>query len=319
MPTREKKIKRPRIVEIDFIRGVLIWLVAVDHLFFDFYRITSPYIYPQPLFIPPADDTLTEILYMIGSNYWNWPLRVGFRFFCLALFFLISGISCYFSRNNLKRGLIILGVGILISIGFYVAGIIMPDANIGQVFFGAITCFGVSILIYWLLRFLFKKICPKHESDFKWIALGLGMIVIAVGLMFDCWNMEWQGPPGQLPLNWQNFIAIIIGKAQDIGHSDYMPLFPYLGFLLVGSFIGEVFYKDRKSYFKPLPKKPEKDAPKINKVAYYGGVMPYKGVKNVITFSGHYSLFFYLFHQVLLIAILGIVLLSKGYTLNLQI
>ena len=36
MPTRSKKVKRNRIIEIDFIRGVLIWFVAVDHLFFDF-------------------------------------------------------------------------------------------------------------------------------------------------------------------------------------------------------------------------------------------------------------------------------------------
>ncbi|MCQ2791959.1 MAG: DUF1624 domain-containing protein [Bacilli bacterium] len=313
MPTRiENPKKKSRIIEIDFIRGVLIWLVAVDHLFFDFMNIA-------PSFFTTTDPILRQQLWALqdmGYNYWNWSLRVGFRFFCLALFFLISGISCYFSRNNLKRGLIILGVGILISVGFYVAGIIMQDG--GYVFFGAITCFGVSILLYWLLRFLFEKICPKYKDDFKWIALGLGMVIIAVGLMFDCWNMEWQGPPEGLPLNWQNFIAIIIGKAHDTGpYNDYMPLFPYLGFLLVGSFIGEVFYKERKSYFKPLPTRPDQDESTGKKIAYYGGIMPYKGIKNAITFSGHYSLFFYLLHQVFLIAILGIVLLSKGYTLKL--
>lgn len=310
MPSRDKKVKKNRIIEIDFIRGILIWFVAVDHLFFDFMQIVPNF------FSPYQYGNLIWQLELIGSNYWNWPLRIGFRFFCLALFFLISGISCYFSRNNLKRGLIVLGVGILISIGFYVAGIIMNDG--GYVFFGAITCFGVSILIYWLLRFLFKKICPKHESDFKWIALSLGVIIVAVGLMFDCWNMEWQGPPEGLPLNWQNFIAIIIGKAHDTGpYNDYMPLFPYLGFLLIGSFIGEVFYKERKSYFKPLPEKPDKNSNKINQVVYYSTIFPYKGIKSVIAFSGRHSLLFYLFHQVFLILILGIVLLSKGYTLNL--
>ena len=91
----------------------------------------------------------------------------------------------------------------------------------------------------------------------------------------------------------------------------------YMGFLFIGSFIGEVFYKERKSYFKPLPEKPDKNSNKINQVVYYSTIFPYKGIKNVIAFSGRHSLFFYLFHQVLLILILGIVLLSKGYTLNL--
>ena len=55
MPTRvEKKEKKSRIVEIDFIRGVLIWLVAVDHLFFDFMQIVpnffSPYQYGNLLY-----------------------------------------------------------------------------------------------------------------------------------------------------------------------------------------------------------------------------------------------------------------------------
>lgn len=312
MLTRDQKVKKNRIIEIDFIRGVLIWFMMVDHLFFDFYQIA-------PNFFTSTNPALIHELHeleMVGFNYWSWPLRIATRFAIISLFFLISGISTSFSKNNLKRGLIILGVGILISLGFYIYGK-SPVGDGEYIFFGAITCFGVSILIYWLLRFLFKKIVPKHESDFKWIALGLGLMIIAIGLMFDCWNMEWEGPAVFVPLNWKNAIAIIIGKAQDAGNfMDYMPLFPYMGFLFVGSFIGETLYKERKSYFKPLPKRICPSELAIKKAGYYGVVVPYKGIKSVISFSGHYSLFFYIFHQVLLIIVLGIVLLSKGYTIN---
>lgn len=308
MPTRvEKKVKKERIVEIDFIRGVLIWFMIVDHLFFDFWGIV-PYFEPFDARLIALSD--------IGVNYWNWPLRIGVRFAILSLFFLISGISSYFSKNNLKRGLMIFGVGVIISLGFFIFGK-TPMGDGEYIFFGAITCFGVSILIYWLLRFLFKKIFPKHEKDFKWIALGLGVLTIAIGLMFDCWNIANAGPEYVYEINWSNFMGIILGRYQDGSASDWLPLFPYLGFLFIGSFIGELLYKERKSYFKPLPTRPKKEDPTIKKVTYYGGIMPYKGIKNVITFSGHYSLFFYLLHQIVLIAVIGIVLLSMGYTLNL--
>ena len=318
MPTHvEKKEKKSRIVEIDFIRGVLIWFMIVDHLFFDFANVVTQ-------FFTSSDWGMMQRLYnlqTIGFNYWQWPLRIAVRFIILCLFFFISGISTYFSKNNLKRGLIIFGVGALVNLAFFVVGKILDDGS--YCFFGAISCFGTSILIYWLLRFLFKKICPNHESDFKWIALALGVVVVAIGMIF--WRIELNGPalPGSEQkeiidhLSWDNFMQVIIGLKEDApGSMDWLPLFPFMGFLFIGSFIGEVFYKDRKSFFKPLPTRPSKDDATIKKVGYYGGIMPYKGIKNVITFSGHYSLFFYILHQVVLIAILGIVLLSMGYKLN---
>lgn len=305
---RKKKNKRPRIIEIDFIRGILICFMMVDHIFFDFWGL-FPDIFEYNAHISAMQE--------MGFWYWGWPLRIGTRFAILAIFFLISGICTYFSRNTLKRGLIIFGVGVLISLGFFAFGR-SPLGDGEYIFFGVITCFGVSMIIYWLLRALFKKLCPKHSDDFKWIALSLGVLIIAIGLMFDCWNIEHNGAPWlNEPLSIKNFFLVIVGRYQDAGAMDWLPLFPYMGFLFVGSFLGEVFYKEKKSYFPALPKRPEPVDSTLNKVAYYGGVMPYKGIKNAVAFAGHYSLYFYILHQVVIVLVGALILMGLGCKLAL--
>lgn len=304
-----KRIRKPRIVEIDFIRGVLIWFMIVDHLFFDFWNVI-PNLFTAT---NPAQILLINNLRNFGWWYWDWPLRIGTRYMILAVFFLISGICTYFSRNTLKRGIITFSVGVIISLLFYGFGRITNQTC--YIFFGAITCFGVSIIIYWLLRTLFKKIFKNHPDDIKWIMLSLGALIVAIGMMFNCWT--YNGPERVYNLNWDNFFLIIIGRYQDGGAMDWLPLFPYLGFMLIGTFLGETIYAKRQSYFKPLPNKDDMSDKTNKRVAYYGIIAPYKGFKNVLCFTGHYSLFFYVLHQVVLILLLVIIFLSMGFKLNL--
>jgi len=303
---REHSMPKYRIIEIDFLRGFLIMFMIIDHIFFDFWDVV-PYFFKM-------DSNLYK-LKDFAMNYWNWDVRIGVRFLVLALFFIISGICCYFSKNNLKRGLILFFVGTLISIGFLIYSKITK--NDSYIFFGAISCFGFSILIYGLLKWLFYKFNYKYKSDFKWIVLSLGLIILALGIIFDVWNVKNQGPNRE-PLTKNNWFLIIIGKVQHNG-VDWLPLCPYLGLLFIGSFLGEIFYNDKKSYFKLLPNKPLKEDKANRKILYYSCIFPYKGVKNVLTFTGKYSLFFYLLHQVALILIIFLILILMGYKLVLPI
>ena len=98
-----------RIKEIDFLRGFLILLMVMDHLFFDFGQL----IYIISNF--SLDQSLLSQFVMFSSSYLNWDFRINFRIFVVMLFFFISGISFQFSKNNNKRGVILLSIGILLT------------------------------------------------------------------------------------------------------------------------------------------------------------------------------------------------------------
>ena len=91
-----------RIKEIDFLRGFLILLMVMDHLFFDFGQL----IYIISNF--SLDQSLLSQFVKFSSSYLNWDFRINFRIFVVMLFFFISGISFQFSKNNNKRGVILL-------------------------------------------------------------------------------------------------------------------------------------------------------------------------------------------------------------------
>lgn len=298
-----------RIVEIDFLRGVLIIFMMVDHLFYDFIdilpRVFSDYY------------TRSWDLYEFSMNYWNWDVRVATRFIILATFFLISGICCYFSKNNLKRGLIVFIVGLLLGLGFFVFSKIANE-NMYMIF-GAILCFGTSILIYTLLRFLFIKFVPNHKDDFKWIALSLGLLIIGLGLTFDVWNVKNKGPEAIKVNSFKSLLDIILGIRQPLNSADWLPLCPYLGFMLVGSFIGETIYKDKKSLLPKLPNKPSENDTTSKRVGYYSIVFPYKGIERTVNFTGRHSLLFYLLHQVVIILVLCLTFLALGYKLDIRL
>ncbi|MCQ2752974.1 MAG: DUF1624 domain-containing protein [Bacilli bacterium] len=362
---RPRVLKPARITEIDFLRGFLILFMVVDHFFYDFTSWGGIF---TSFFNFPIDAPICQF----ADWYWEWPVRIYGRFIVLSLFFLISGISSYFSRNNLKRGLLIFGVGILVDIGFLIFSKITGENM--YVFFGAISCFGLSILLYWLLRFIFTKLQPKRLGDFKWIILGLGLMIIPIGVMFGVWTLR--GPNYAYDLKNGNWFFVIIGAKQDVNAADWLPLFPYLGLMFIGAFLGEIIYHDRVSLFtshtfsqfhykqnnnqvdctytyrqhqiKYLIEVPPKEKAKIDfakkeinqlvtthrlekysnryirqhyrpKALNYGLISPLLGLREGISFLGHYSIFVYLLHQIALILIIGIILLGLGFKLNLPL
>lgn len=164
-----RTIKKNRIWEIDFLRGFLILFMVVDHLMYDFgYVIRSITDYN-------VSTSPSWIIDLVDNSRWYWimELRENFRLFVLATFLFLSGISCYFSRNNLKRGLQITAVGMLIFIvtfSFYeITGFDF------RIFFGAIFCFGVCILLAHFAKrvYLSKKV--RLESIFVLLILLLAI------------------------------------------------------------------------------------------------------------------------------------------------
>ena len=113
MPEEEVVIKRQpfetRIHEIDFIRGILILLVVMDHIFNFTMNFSSGWAgaeHLQPYY------ALNQAMHF----YWDHPVRMVVRWICLISFCFISGISCAFSKSNSKRALQMVGIWALLFI-----------------------------------------------------------------------------------------------------------------------------------------------------------------------------------------------------------
>lgn len=102
--------------------------------------------------------------YMLG---WIYDVAFGrtlFQFFrpvqplFAGLFIFICGISCYLSHSNARRGLILAGISVGISLFLY---LFMRDE---MIWFGILHFLAVSILLFAALRPLLSKVPPSRGS-----------------------------------------------------------------------------------------------------------------------------------------------------------
>ena len=175
-----------------------------------------------------------------------------------VLFLLISGISATLGRHSLRRGLVVFGSGMVITavtVGMYLLGM----ANRGIIiYFGVLQCLGLCMILWPL----FKKM--------PWWALAAIGTAMAI---FGLWlanqppvDTYWLMPFG---LPWPTFYT-----------SDYFPLFPHLGFFLLGAALGRTVYRHKETL---LPRVNEKNPLLV-----------------FLQKCGKYSLFIYLLHQPIL-------------------
>jgi uncharacterized membrane protein len=116
--------RRPRIWEIDFLRGLAIILMVGYHILFDLGEFRG-----VERFLGFSTD-LSSTAYATA------------QFFFAALFVVLSGISSTLSRNNARRGLRLLAVSLAVTAVTYV----FDPAS--AVWFGILQCLAVSILVY---------------------------------------------------------------------------------------------------------------------------------------------------------------------------
>lgn len=144
--------KRNRIWEIDFLRGVCVILMILDHLAILLGSYFGNQWYGFGFAQRGVGDSFTTFCY-------NWingsasSVRDVIHPIVLFIFFSISGISCTFSRNNAKRGFQLLAVALIYTLGSYIA---QNQMGISGVFvaFGVLDFLAVSMLLYALISFL---------------------------------------------------------------------------------------------------------------------------------------------------------------------
>lgn len=154
-------------------------------------------------------------------------------------YFVISGICCCFSRNNLKRALRLVAGGVLIAVVTKLYAILLNDPfQFNR--FGALMCYAACQLI--TLYFFDKK------SD-KTVAIA------AAVSFFIGYFLRYYGVPAM------RFPVFYIFGVPQIGDmsSDYWPVFPMLGWFLSGVLIG------RKMYSEKSPAQPGEKTARLTK------------------------------------------------------
>ena len=206
--------EKRRIHTLDELRGLMILIMVVHHTF-----------------------------YTLGFMYGvTWAREAFFSFGVLqpigaALFVLICGFCCTLSNNNLRRGLLLAGVAVAMSLFLY---FFMPQAMIS---FGVLHCLAACILLYTATA----KLLPH-------IPLWLGVAVCAL-LALLTWHLPageeglspgggWFGIRGlfqiAVPASWQAqwwLFPLGIGSGKS---ADYFPLMPWAFIFFAGALLGRL-------------------------------------------------------------------------------
>ncbi len=180
--------------------------------------------------------------YIIGSFFSQGWANQLFDFFMpvqpwfAGIFIFVCGISCSLSKNNLKRGLVLLGV----AVGFtLVTALVLPAMGfVGtEIYFGILHLLAVSVLIYALAKNLFGRISPFA-----------GILICAVLYAFTSGISSGRLGYGNLldftlpDSLYENDYLMPLGIYSTSFYSaDYFPIFPNIFVFLSGAFTGRIY------------------------------------------------------------------------------
>lgn len=236
------KAERKRIYMLDELRGFAILCMIVHHSFLD------------------AGDVLGL----------SWGYKV-FDALCIVqpffwgIFIIISGICSRLSRNTVKRGLIVLCAGLVVSL---VTAVIMPVLGFtgAEIYFGILHCLGCCMIITGLLMPLIEKVDYRLGAAVSLLLFfftnGINTRTMFFGLI-------------KLPDSWYryNFLAPIGVYSDTFSSADYFSIIPWIFMFLFGAFAGKLAKEEK------LPK------------------FMYKKRSRLLCFAGKNSLWIYLLHQ----------------------
>ena len=299
----EERIKKKRVWEIDFARGFAIILMVLDHLMWNIYDFTYKFFDVNVNFLGgnftpniPNENGISLPAYLysymqVGGWYYNLDVRVAFRQVVLILFFIICGISFNFSKNNIKRGFILLGCGIGIT-ALTGIGVALDLFSLRSSFipFGVLSCYGTIILLVYFFKWLTLKLSKNNIKIWYFVSFIICLLSIFITVYYDVANINYRFNPENPTQVFIGIIGTIFGFSTWGG--DFFPLFPYITYFLIGEFIGNTVYKNKESLFKREPK-----------------------VTKPITFVGKHTIWIYVAHIPLITIIHCILYWAAGFNL----
>ena len=200
-----------------------------------------------------------DVVELFGLWDWNPGWYQLFKNNYGAVFLLISGVSVTLGNHPVKRGLQVFCCGLLCTAataGMYFLGFAGKDIII---YFGVLQCLGCCMMLWHLFRRAKSRLLLVLAAAM----VGLGLWLRGVGFSFP-----WLTVLGFAPYGFAS--------------SDYFPLFPNLGYFLIGAVLGRKLYAEKISRF-----------PRENPPAKF------------LQWMGRNSLLIYLLHQPILAAVVG--------------
>jgi len=214
---------RQRIWELDFIRGLCVALMIMDHTFYDL-----GFVFLGQWFPAGGGGLLYGLCDFARNFYWFHPARIVVHALALICFIGICGLCCSFSASNLKRGLKLLAVALLLTAATWGMDLLYGSRDSFIIRFGILHLLALSILAYELLRKL-----PRRSI------LLLGLAMAALGWYFQA-----------RPTLWSGLVPFALGVGGGSYSADYFPVLPWMGYYLAGAALtGGLLYKEKRSYF----------------------------------------------------------------------
>ena len=179
-----------RIWEIDLVRGVIIIGMIVDHLMYD---LTFSGLFGGYMFLDTKNIGWLQYVNLFATGYWEGNFRVFLRVLGVVLLVFLCGISSALSKNNIKRGAILFGIGIAMTIGLNIFGKIINNPAF-MVVVSTLTMLGFFIMFYNGAKLLyifiesrfnkkgFKE--TRKNSSWKWVALVSALSIFAFWFFF---------------------------------------------------------------------------------------------------------------------------------------
>lgn len=256
-----------RILEIDLLRGIAVLFMILDHIMYDLWGLLPDMFLDYPI-----------KLYNFASSYWVWDFRIYFRYFIVFIFMGLVGVCGSFSKSNINRGLKLLGIAMLLTIGTLILSI-YTGSYFNLITFGTLHCIALSLIMIGIMQ--------KFINN-KWIYLIIGLIMVGFGA-YNEYICEFAFIDESTKL--KEMIEIIFGQilgSIEFG-GDTMGFLLNGGQVLIGVFIGKLLYQKRESVFN------------------------FKYSNNVVTYVGRNSLLVYFLHQVIIPIVIGLILIMLGY------
>lgn len=229
----KKTLACSRVWEIDALRGLLILCVLATHLYYcvdafcinGYYTNLDSYAYvnatdPLHFWFDWGSDGIIYRAFLTDKIRLTW-IRLG-----VDGFFVVSGISCVFSRNNLNRGLKMLAGAFFVS-GFTKLLAVWSGDPTQFIRFGVMHCYAYCHLIYYFLL-------EKRKSR--------TLLLVCIPVFLVGYYLRYNPVYSDLSLLYP-FGIYETGAVS----TDYWPILPMLGWMLVGVILGRRFYSEKKT------------------------------------------------------------------------
>lgn len=211
-----------RINSIDFLRGVVMIIMALDH--------TRDFFHAQAFTDDPLNlQTTTPLLFFT-----RWITH-----FCAPVFVFLSGTSAYLqglrkSKKELSTFLITRGLWLIFAELVIITLAITYNIYFSVLIFQVIGAIGISMLILGILIWL-----PYT------MLLITGLTIVFGHNLWDAWEVAQKGnlPGWYYPLHKQTFVPV----AGNFGLQIFYPFLPWTGIMITGYCFGKLYMPETKN------------------------------------------------------------------------